>query len=276
MRFIRHAQSCGGSAARNHGIFSASGRWIAFCDDDDLWAPTKLQAQLRAMQENNASWSCTGEVLVDDNLTILGHQNVRGGDLLRDLLSANVLPSGGSAVIVNADLARSLGGFDETLRLSEDWEFWIRIAQKSVLAAVDAPMIAHRQTNGSASTNVEGMRKGRDVVLDRYRHLIEEISAPRDDINYERYLAKQLLRAGAGAKAAAIYRDIAVRHRRWNEVPRIVTALVAPRLADAVGNRRSASRVPRAWRAEAEAWIGEFLASQDTSVRSGMVADVPR
>ena len=45
-RIVRHDRSRGVSAARNRGTMEAKAPWVAFCDDDDLWAPDKLAEQL--------------------------------------------------------------------------------------------------------------------------------------------------------------------------------------------------------------------------------------
>lgn len=44
---------------RNKGIESASGKYIAFCDDDDIWFPNKLNLQIKAMQESGCKMSST-------------------------------------------------------------------------------------------------------------------------------------------------------------------------------------------------------------------------
>ncbi len=50
---LRNPSPIGVALARNVGLAAASAEWIAFCDDDDLWAPGKLAAQLRAV---DARW----------------------------------------------------------------------------------------------------------------------------------------------------------------------------------------------------------------------------
>lgn len=44
---------------RNKGIEKSSGKYIAFCDDDDIWFPNKIQLQLNAMQETGCKMSST-------------------------------------------------------------------------------------------------------------------------------------------------------------------------------------------------------------------------
>src|SRR5919197_55125 len=66
VKIICNPRPCGVSVARNIGITAARGDWIAFCDDDDLWAPDKLAAQLSAADEARLGWVYSGDVTVDD------------------------------------------------------------------------------------------------------------------------------------------------------------------------------------------------------------------
>lgn len=254
IKIVHHAEPRFISEARNAGIACASGRWIAFCDDDDLWAPDKLAAQLAAMHDGAARWACTGIAVVNEDLQLIGHHHAAGGDLLASLLASNRIPAT-SSVVAERDLVRDVGGFDPGLRGSEDWDLWIRLAQRSPVAAVDRPLVAYRLGRQSLSLDVNPMRMGRRIIAGRYAALATAHGVSSDEAGHERYLAKQLLRSGAGWRAASIFATLALRHGRWRELPRVATALIAPRMTDRIGQARAAAAMPTAWREETEAWL---------------------
>ena len=271
IKVVHHERPRFISSARNAGIARASGRWVAFCDDDDLWAPDKLSSQLDALRASSARWGCTGVVVVDEHLEIIGHHNVEGGEVLASLLEVNTIPTG-SSVIAELSLIREIGGFDPALRGSEDWDVWIKLGQHSPLAAVDRPLIAYRLGERSLSMDVNRMRTGRSIIVDRYAALAAQHGAKPAEASHERYLAKQLLRAGLRLQAASIFTNLAFKHRRWRELPRAAAALIAPRLTDRLGRSRATAEVPAAWRCEAEAWIQPFRAGHRLEVRHSYVS----
>ena len=69
LRVVRHEQPRGVAVARNAGIAAASGEWIAFLDDDDLWSPRKLRNQLDASAAAGAEFAYSAVVAVDEDLT---------------------------------------------------------------------------------------------------------------------------------------------------------------------------------------------------------------
>jgi glycosyltransferase involved in cell wall biosynthesis len=265
LKVVHHASPQLTSAARNAGIERASARWVAFCDDDDLWAPDKLATQVRALESKGARWSCTGVVEVSETLEIFGHHRARGGDVLPALLENNMLPSG-STVVADRQLVRQVGGFDPTLRSSEDWDLWIRLAQHSPLAAVDRPLIAYRLGPATMSMNVDRMRQSRATIVDRYAPLAIKCGVTPTELKHERYLAKQLLRSGSRRAAASIFASLAIKHGRWREFPRVAAALLAPRLTDRLGRARTVAAIPEAWQKDVEAWLGPLRATEKRSL----------
>lgn len=59
IRLFQNKGNMGAALSRNNALQEAKGRWIAFLDSDDLWEPTKLEKQIRFMEENNYKFSYT-------------------------------------------------------------------------------------------------------------------------------------------------------------------------------------------------------------------------
>lgn len=251
VRLLRNRGRRGAAATRNAGIEAARGRWLAFCDDDDLWAPGKLAAQLQALAATGTAWSCTAEVTVDADLRIVGHQRLTQAQLPL-LRYANMIPGGGSGVVADADLVRAAGGFDETLSNAEDWDLWIRLAGQSELTIVDRPLLAYREWPQSKSTNVRGMAESYATVLRRAGAFP---LSPEPEYARARYLARQRMRARQRVRAAAAYADIAVRHRTPTDGIRAAGALLVPRALERAEHRRARRRIPAVWLAEVETWL---------------------
>jgi glycosyltransferase involved in cell wall biosynthesis len=145
VRVLRHETSKGVSAARNAGLALVTTPFTAFVDDDDLWAPTKTAEQLAAIGTTaGARWSCAGALHVDRALDVTTYQAPPPSGRVDDaLLVMNVVPGGGSGLLVETALAREVGGFDETISILADWDFDLRLALASPVASVDRPLVGY-------------------------------------------------------------------------------------------------------------------------------------
>jgi glycosyltransferase involved in cell wall biosynthesis len=118
----------GVAAARNLGVEEAAAPLIAFLDSDDLWEPEKLSRQLAHLRDHreyrisqcNELWIRNGR-RVNPGLRHLKH----AGDIFVESLRTCLISP--SAVIMQTDLFRELGGFDETMTAAEDYDLWLRI-----------------------------------------------------------------------------------------------------------------------------------------------------
>jgi GalNAc5-diNAcBac-PP-undecaprenol beta-1,3-glucosyltransferase len=162
MRYLRHERNRGLPAARNTAIRAARGRYVAFLDDDDQWMPDKLERQLSALRHHKA-------LLCAELMS--GPGTVRR--FPRDVVYADDLRKGNrfapSGLIVETELMKQLL-FDETLRVGEDWDAFIRLAQRAPIGYLREPLViydtglAGRMTAEAASLSVADLDRRMSVV----------------------------------------------------------------------------------------------------------------
>jgi glycosyltransferase involved in cell wall biosynthesis len=204
IRVIRHEQPRGVSAARNHGIAVARGEWVAFLDDDDLWAPDKLNLQLEALRRNGRCWAYAGAVEITmENRILAGQPPAPPQRVVAEVMMRNILPAGSSNVIVSRAWIPGPTVFDGSFYHSADWDLWIRLARRGPPAYVSKPLVAYRFHPGSASLDLEGMFSEADEIERRY-------GGPVDRSDFNRYLARLAKRAGWGQIALRYYGRAAV------------------------------------------------------------------
>jgi hypothetical protein len=151
--------NAGVSAARNHGLALTGGRFVMFLDGDDVLHPTafaRLATMLDAREQAVAAFGTFLKILpggapYPGQKPLALHQ-YPDGDVLEAMLRGNFLANGGH-VLIRTDVARRLGGFDTGLRLSEDWEFWCRLAAEGDFAFIgtEPEVFSLRVRPGSSS-----------------------------------------------------------------------------------------------------------------------------
>ena len=203
----------GVSDARNLGIGRARGAWIAFLDDDDLWAPDKLRRQIDAAEAGAASFAYADAVPVDDDLRLVPGSlppPPAAGDVRRSLILSNSIPAGCSNVIARAQDAKAIPGFDERLAQVADWDVWLQLAARGPAVALREVLVAYMQHDES-------------MLLSDEREPFAEFDLLREK---HAGLSREL---GLDFSRPYFVRWVATRHRRRGERLRAVRMLASPR-----------------------------------------------
>ncbi len=142
IKYISLPDNHGVSRARNEGLSQARGRYICFLDSDDLWDKNKLKVQLQWMENNKDCQACyTDEIWIRNGVRVNQmnkHRKYSGDIFLHCLPLCIVSPS---SVILRAGLFDEIGIFDESLPACEDYDLWLRIAEKYPFHFIKEPLI---------------------------------------------------------------------------------------------------------------------------------------
>ena len=170
---IVNDEAQGVSSARNLGIEKASGKYIAFLDDDDEWKPEKLEKESQAFEENdyNAVYSAI-EMYRDGEVQGIVRKNQDIG--LEEILERDRIGSP-SKVTVKKEVLEKVGGFDEDIPSGEDWDLWIRLIDEGVeFGYIDEPLVRYHQSDESKSSQMDVATEGREKITEKHSELLEK------------------------------------------------------------------------------------------------------
>lgn len=212
-RLIVRAENSGrASVPRNDGLRAARGRYVAFMDMDDIWAPEKLAEQAAVLEAHpEVGLTFCHYTIVDEALRPRKRQprpTRLGRDILRQLLAANVIHTP-SQVLIRRSVLEEVGGFDDAIFCSADWDLWTRLARVTAFHADARPLMLYRCSAGQQSRNKLRMYQGaimaREKALDwvaRERPDLLPVLRRRLAYLYCRY-ARWQLRSGEALSAVS-------------------------------------------------------------------------
>lgn len=189
IRIIRQENSKSAALARNRGIQEARGRYLAFLDADDLWAPDKLEKQLAFIQEQEAAFTFTGYEFADE-------EGIGVQKIVRVPAKLSY-----KAALKNTTIFTSTVMFDltkiskEEIMMpnvpSEDTATWWRILKSGYTAyGLDESLTLYRRGTGTLSSNkIIAVKR----VWNLYRN-VEHLSIPRSCYCFCFYAVRAVIR----------------------------------------------------------------------------------
>lgn len=178
-----HQPNKGPGAARNLGLRVAEGEWIAFQDSDDRWVPDKTARQAAFLREHpqldfvfghlsnfegneRTTPTATPEILDERLYAYLKANSARLGDgFFRELLRSNPIPT--PTVMFRRACLATVGSFDETLPICEDYDLWLRFAARCCCGFLDEVLVERRIHGGNLVHDYASMYERMLTVLER-------------------------------------------------------------------------------------------------------------
>ena len=137
---IYHDCNCGIAEARNSGLKLALGRYIAFCDSDDVWLSDKLSIQLEIMSDNNVALSHASVLIIDKDGNFLRNRTMPERVDLAMMKKRNFMIN--SSAVIDSMLFDTISQHDVK---HEDYDMWLRLFKHDVVSlAVKRPLVKYR------------------------------------------------------------------------------------------------------------------------------------
>ncbi len=146
IRYLKNDRNRGAAYSRNRALREAKGKWIAFLDSDDLWAPDKLEKQIAFMEKNGYAFSYTRYEEMDENGTPTG-TIVSGPKRITKTGMYNYCWPGCLTVMYDREVVGDIQIAE--IQKNNDYAMWLKICRKADCYLLDENLARYRKRTGS-------------------------------------------------------------------------------------------------------------------------------
>jgi hypothetical protein len=179
IKYVRLERNQGVAGARNVGILVSTGKYVAFLDDDDLRLPGSLDSQAAALDANPESgFVCGAMIMAGQEFQPTGEvllPNHGGGDVFWELLELDfpVMPL---STLIRKECFLRVGLLNQRLGGIDDWDIFVRIADRYPALVIDQPIGVYRQPTPSSA---QGSSSQATQLLRAIRHQLTLLRLPK-------------------------------------------------------------------------------------------------
>lgn len=184
IRYVYQA-NLGASAAKNRGVQLATGKWISILDSDDLWLPTKLEAQLKVVAIlgkdfgacfTNCDFFGNTHVIPSAFEQAEWHEELPFGPLEEPfkIILARYPAIYIQSLLVLRSLVEYPNGFDERIVVTEDTDLLFRLAFKTKFCFVNERLVRIDRTPSREVGMMELFSRGDDRAFSSREHVLQK------------------------------------------------------------------------------------------------------
>ena len=172
----------GVSAARNYGIKSSTGEYLAFLDSDDLWLPSKLEKQMnRLITTNMDACYCGYQYFCEDVMGKTFPKHYFEGKILIEVIKEKVSVWTSTVVVKKSIVIDNSISFRSGLNWAEDMDFFYRLLYKCEFCCVKEILALYRQRPNSLSFSANRIL---EVAL--WNDFVEWVHTAQTSITYDK------------------------------------------------------------------------------------------
>jgi glycosyltransferase involved in cell wall biosynthesis len=191
IKYIKRTGKRGVCQARNEAIKASKGEYIIFQDSDDVYLPQKIEKHLQSFKDkdnrekigavHSAWWKLKENpnekisfpvTIPDDKIRLpLNKVSVKEGNILESLFTFHNFIS--IQTMVKRKVLEETGLFDETLPRLEDWDLWIKIAEKYDFVYIDEPLHLVYVTPSCRSSGFKEIADSSEMILKKHYNIIK-------------------------------------------------------------------------------------------------------
>ena len=151
IKYLKNEKNSGAAVSRNRALREATGKWIAFLDSDDLWAPDKLEKQIRFMENNGYHFSYTkyeemNAEGIETGVTVSGPRHITKTGMF------NFCWPGCLTVMYDREYVGDIQIAD--IKKNNDYAMWLKVCRKADCYLLDEVLAKYRRGRvGSVSSH---------------------------------------------------------------------------------------------------------------------------
>ncbi len=189
--YICHKNNYNGSVARNTGLKSAKGEYVAFLDDDDVYHPNMIEHLIMTLTKESVNVGfvfCAYKSVFDDKSDEICRVDKadRLNDLLYSYMTGKIRICSSSAVIRRTAIDE-IDGFDESFERHQDWEFFSRILDKYCAIYLDEVLMNKHVIRRNSPIDPNDFLRLRLHYLDKMNGIISKFTTDKANLIYSRH-----------------------------------------------------------------------------------------